>query len=189
MIRLMFASCREENGVQSVMNIRRAVLVPSLMLITSPAWACGLCGLEAPADQLAHADVFFTGTVVGLTLLDGPRPVVRVELNVTELFKGTTPDRLVIFANADPRPTFVARVDPATGALTIGGGFAGESCQASEIFALDKDYVVQAFNNRPEFFGHVAVGEASIVTTPCHRHEVTSENGRRVIAGLRRLLR
>jgi hypothetical protein len=145
--------------------------------------------LEPPAAQLAKADVLFTGTVIGLTLLEGSRPIVRVEFKVTELFKGTTSERVVLFANTDPKPTFGSTVDPVTGAVTVFGAVIGESCQASDLFSLDKDYVVEAFTNRPDLFGHVALSEAMLITTSCHRHEVTSEDGRRVIDGLRRVLR
>jgi hypothetical protein len=171
------------------MKLRSTFFVVYLTVIASPAWAgCGgLCGLEPPAAQFARADVLFIGKVVGLTLNDGPRPVVRVEFQVIESFKGMPPERVVVFANVDPAPTFVSRLDRVTG--TFSTGVAGESCYASGLFALGNDYVVDAFNNRPELFGYVALPEATLMMTSCNRREITSEDGRRVIRGLRSLAR
>jgi hypothetical protein len=70
-----------------------------------------------------------------------------------ELFKGTTAERVVLFVNTDAKPTFGSTFDPVTGTGTVFATAISEPCEASDLFSLDEDYVVEAFTIAPSSSG------------------------------------
>src|SRR5688572_21738477 len=121
MLRLAWATALRASfrsiGVSRCMRRSNWAAVGAFLLAQfqpSAAFAC-LCGRNIPAIELAGSEAVFTGTVVALTLLEGPVPAVRVELRVIERIKGTQSGRVIVYMRAPaplPKPLCSTVVDP-----------------------------------------------------------------------------
>ena len=179
------------------MALRILVSLVALMLLPVPdALACS-CAEGEPAYMSEQSDAVITAKVVALRLIESPIPVIRVELQVLERFKGDIEEGVIFLAGPTPprrsAPASVLQRDPRTSEVVLPGAvLSGTSCDSSNlgVFALSSEYVVSAFRNRPGSPLFLDLPEAQWVTAYCTAtYETNSDMGRRYLAGLREIVK
>ena len=176
------------NRVEVVSNRiveRFKVLLCAVLLSCSPtrAWACSWASAP-PMNELARADIVFTGRVIALTLVDDGENIIRVDLDVQERFKGNIGPRQSVYIKGIARPAFSASTVNRDGSVTTIAAGSVESCDYVA-FMLGRDYLVFGYANDSRRERLPLADNAMVTTAASATGELTSDLPRRMLAEFR----
>jgi len=165
---------------------RFKVLLCAVLLSCSPtrAWACSWAS-ATPVNELARADIVFTGRVIALTLVDDGENIIRVDLDVQERFKGDIGPRQSVYIKGIPRPAPSASTVNPDGSVTVIAAGSVESCDYVA-FVLGRDYLVFGYANDSRRERLPLADNVMVTTAASATGELTSDLPRRMLAEFRR---
>jgi hypothetical protein len=165
---------------------RFEVLLCAVLLSCSPtrAWACSWASAP-PMNELARADIVFTGRVIALTLVNDGANIIRIDLDVQERFKGDIGPRQSVHIKGIPRPAPSRSTMNPDGIVTGIAAGSVESCDYVD-FRLGRDYLVFGYANNSRRERLPLADDVMVTTAASATGELTSDLPSRMLTEFRR---
>jgi hypothetical protein len=138
-------------------------------------------------NELAWADIVFTGRVIALTLVNDGENIIRVDLEVHERFKGDVGPRQSVHMKGIPRPAPSRSTVNPDGSVTVIAGGSVESCDYVD-FRLGRDYLVFGYANNSRRERLPLADDMMVTTAASATGELTSDLPTRMVTEFRRAL-